>query len=556
MMGPWVAFFLFPGVIWAGASETDAELAQAAKLLQEARLATAGPELVAYFRKLTPSEARQTELAAAVRALGSKSFRARERATAELTAAGRSALSFLQPALNDADAEIARRARTCIQRIEQASELPLVLAAGKLLAARKPSGATAALLDYLPFVSDEAVEHELRLALAEVAFADGTARPELVAALKDSSPTRRAAAGLLLGRSRKTDLMRAARPLLTDPEARVRLSAAQGLIASGEKHAVPVLIALLGEGPLPVAWQAEELLYRIARDQSPGLSVGNGEKAERGKCREAWARWWSEHEAKIDFAKLDLEQRTLGWTMLVSYDGYDAGKRRGGRVWEMGANRQALWEIRNVNGPIDAQLLPGKRVLVAEYGSGRVTERDLTGKVLWEHAISGPVACQRLPNGNTLLANNSEIVEVTPQQKRVFTLAAKHGLIFSAQKLRDGHLVYVTFAGVLVELDAAGKEIAHINFAAPNDGKITVEVLPGGRYLIPLTMRDKVVEMDRSGKVLWECAVSKPNSATRLPNGNLLVCSRQDCRVVELSRSGRIIWELRQQGHLFRVHRR
>jgi hypothetical protein len=535
-----------------GAAETDAEVAYAERLLQDARQATDGPGLVELFRKLTPSAARQNRLAAAVRELGHRSFRVRERASAELTAAGRSALPFLQAAVNDSDPEIARRARSCIQYIERASELPVILAAGTLLAARRPPGATTALLDYLPFVNDEGLEQELVAALAAVAVQGGKVSPRLLDALKDKAPVRRGAAALILGRARQAELLPAVRPLLADSDPHVRLRAAQGLIAAGEKQAVPVLITFLSEGPLPLAWQAEELLYRLAGDQSPCLGVGNGAATERRQCRESWARWWTDHGGQVELAKIDLEKRALGWTMIVAYDGYGGN----GRIWEIGANRKPLWEIRDVTGPIDAHLLPGKHILVAEYGGGRVTERDLSGKIVWQLAISGPVACQRLPNGNTLVANNSEITEVTPQQKRVVTYPAKHGMIFSVQKLRNGHLVYVTYAGVLVEMDEKGAEITRFKFDPPNDGKITVEVLPGGRYLIPLSMRDKVAEIDRTGKVLWQCTVSKPNSVTRLANGNLLVCSRQDRRVVELSRTGRVVWEMRQEGHLFRVHRR
>jgi hypothetical protein len=520
---------------------------------KDAGLRTDGPALLEFFRGRTPTENAQAELAAKVRQLGDRSFRVRERASEQLVAAGQLASPLLRDALHDPDLEIVRRAERCLQRIEGHSESPLILAAARLLAVRRPPEATSVVLDYLAAVDDDVVEEELITTLGTVGIQDGKPEPRLLAALKDRAPVRRSAAALVLGRSSERAHHKLAQPLLADPHAKVRLRAAQGLIDGKEKEGIPVLVALLSEAPPALAWQAEELLYRIAGEQSPPVSVGAGNDAERRKCREAWTVWWNGQRDHINLDKLKLEQRALGLTFIVSLDGYGGQ----GRVWECGPDTKPRWELRDVGGPIDAQLLPGNRVLVAEYYKQRITERDLHGKVLWEHACpGGPVACQRLPNGNTLVATNGEIFEVTPKGQRVFAYPGRHGSIFSAERLRNGHLVYVTYEGNLVELDGQQKEIRNFKFERPTDGKITVEVLPGGRYLIPLSVSGKVAEFDGSGKIVWQCSVARPNSAKRLPNGNVLVCSRQDCRVVEVDRAGKVVWELRQEGHLFRVHRR
>src|SRR6516164_146186 len=110
--------------------------------------------------------------------------------------------------------------------------------------------------------------------------------------------------------------------------------------------------------------------------------------------------------------------------------------------------------------------------------------------------------------------------------------------------------------GILAELDATGKEIRTIRFDRPMSGRINVDVLPNGRFLIPLSGVGKVAEFDQAGKIVWQCSVPKPNSAQRLVNGNTLICSREDKRVIEVDRSGKIVWEFRQEGHLFRAHRR
>src|SRR5262249_13757443 len=76
------------------------------------------------------------------------------------------------------------------------------------------------------------------------------------------------------------------------------------------------------------------------------------------------------------------------------------------RLVALDRNGQPQWQIENLDYPVDFQLLPGNRVLIAEYYSNRVTERDLTGKILWEasNLPRGPINVQRLPNGNTFIA--------------------------------------------------------------------------------------------------------------------------------------------------------
>ena len=83
-----------------------------------------------------------------------------------------------------------------------------------------------------------------------------------------------------------------------------------------------------------------------------------------------------------------------------------------------------------------------------------------------------------------------------------------------------------------------------------------MEVLPGGRFLIPITAAGKVVEFNGAGKSLWECPVANPTAATRLANGNTLICSNHDKRVLEVDRAGKVIWEQHLEGRPFRVHRR
>lgn len=551
----WAAAFLAALVICHSLPADDkSTVAYDEGVLKDAGVGTSGEALLEFFRKRTLSADDDTKLARTVGRLGDLSFAVRERATADLIGLGRVARKHLQTALEDPDPEVVRRAERCLRYIEAGPGAMVPYAAARLLAVRKPDGAAAVILNYLPFADEEALEEELVASLAVVGSAspNGPPDPVLRAALKDKRAACRAAAAQLLGRSVDADCRGEVKVLLADAEPRVRLRAAQGLIEGKEKDAVPALLKLLADTPLPVAWSAEELLCRVASEQAPQVSLGTGKEDERRKCRDAWTDWWDKHGGQLDLAKIDLEQRLLGLTLIVTLDGTTRGK-----VWEVGADGKARWEISDVQGPIDARVLPGNRVLIAEYYGRKVTERDFAGKILWTFDVPNrPIAVQRLPNGNTLIGTNIDIQEVTPDGKTLFTHRAAGGSISSVQKLRNGNVVYVTYNGQLIELDAAGKQAREFKFTNSPQGLFSVEALPGGRFLIPLGGANKVVEFDASGKAVSEVTVTRPNTASRLPNGNLVVSSMNDNKVMEVDRTGKVIWEQKLDGRPFRVRRR
>ena len=202
-------------------------------------------------------------------------------------------------------------------------------------------------------------------------------------------------------------------------------------------------------------------------------------------------------------------------------------------------------------------MLPQNHILLAEY-NGTVSERDTSGKILWEKNIPGnPVACQRLANGNTFVGTLTAVLEITRDGKQIYNYpAGDHGQITCAQKLRNGHIVFITMTGMLVELEHTGKELQAIKVGAPLNEWLTFEVLPGGHYLVPRQSTGKVTEYDRTGKVISEVSAAQPYSAVRLPNGHLITCSMNTSHLAEVSREGKVVWDEALQGRPFKVRRR
>src|SRR5262249_2164294 len=157
-------------------------------------------------------------------------------------------------------------------------------------------------------------------------------------------------------------------------------------------------------------------------------------------CETAWSAWWREYGGRVDLEKIDLEHRWLGLTLFVVYDGFP----RGGRIWEAGSDGKPRWMIdRDLASPIDGHILPGNRLLIAEHAGGRVTERNFKGEILWQYSVKTPVSVQRLANGNTFIGTYSEVLEVTRENKVVYRYPCSKGS-YCAQKLRNGHIVYVS----------------------------------------------------------------------------------------------------------------
>src|SRR5262249_4926401 len=134
-------------------------------------------------------------LEAAAAGLGNKDEAARNAAAADLVRAGPAAVPVLrQLANNPDDPDTAKRARDCLKHVEGSDSASLTSAAVRLLAARRPDGAAAALLGYLPYADDDRVAEEVQSVLATLAVRDGKPDPAVTAALEDKNPVRRAAA--------------------------------------------------------------------------------------------------------------------------------------------------------------------------------------------------------------------------------------------------------------------------------------------------------------------------------------------------------------------------
>jgi hypothetical protein len=523
------------------------------KLLHAAGIPTDGPGLLDFFRSRTLDGADDARIKTLIRHLGDDSFAVREHASRKLVAIGPRTRDLLRAALKDSDPEVARRAEECLRQISEGASTAVLAAAVRVVGRQKPPRAVEVLLNYLPSADDETVASEVRTVVGNLAVHDGKADPTLVAALTDAQPARRAAAGLALARAGLPEYRDAVRKLLADYDPRVRLRVGMALIAARDKEAVQALIALLDQLPAEDTGLLEDFLYRLAGEKAPTLANG-GDAGLRRRYREAWQAWWKDHHARIEPAQLERATRSLGFTLVVLLDI--------GQVVDLDAGNRPRWQVEGLEFPLDVQLLQGEdRILVAEHHGNRVTERDRRGKVLWEYRVPGPLAAQRLTNGNTFVTTRNRLFEVDKDGKEVWSYTRPAGDFFmKAVKLRNGDVACVTLLGAarFVRLSPDGKDFKELRSfgvdLSTSGGRI--DVLPNGNVVVPEKDNNRVAEYDLNGRLVHELPVEEPVAAVRLPNGNTLVTSMTQHRAVELTRDGREVWQYRADTRVTRAYRR
>lgn len=192
---------------------------------------------------------------------------------------------------------------------------------------------------------------------------------------------------------------------------------------------------------------------------------------------------------------------------------------------------------------------PAGRILAA--GDQRVMLLSPTGGILWEYPTKLTHDIWMLPSGNVLFADGETVTEVTPEKKVIFQYRPaqqKGGGAYACQPLPDGKtLVGENSTGRVLEVGADGRiafslQTSPFKFGDHQNLRMARK-LPNGHYLVCHSGARLVKEYDVSGKATWEVKVKGPLAfaAIRTPEGTTLVSSLDE--VTEFDSSGGIVWE-------------
>ena len=195
------------------------------------------------------------------------------------------------------------------------------------------------------------------------------------------------------------------------------------------------------------------------------------------------------------------------------------------------------------------------RVLLFEYGQGpnRMLELDADGKVTWEHKpTSIAVIFEVQPNGNVLYAyggNPTGAREVTRKGEEVWNYVSKSPQVLGCTRLPNGNtLLAEQGPAQAVEVNPKG-EVLHVTPLHTSQEHFHLQVrnihqLSNGNILAAHEGEGAVREVDQSGKVVWEyTGVTNAGDAQRLPNGNTLISCGTQKRIIEVTPDKQIAWE-------------
>jgi HEAT repeat protein len=552
------------------------------QLLREAHIHRDAASLAAYLRDQCGADADLRRIDSLIHQLSSPDFTEREQASKSLVAIGPAALSRLRAARNDPDAEVSQRAKEALARIGDRRP-ELTLAAVRVLIRRGGAEAVPTLLRLLPYADFEELQDDLWFGLDALTVRQGKIDASLTEALHDPLAVRRAVAACIVGRRGDAEQRGAVRKLLTDADAEVRLRAAQGLLAAKDASGVATLTALLEGTPMETAWQAEELLRYVAGDEAPHAILGAGAADDRRACQKAWEAWWKEHGPKVDLAKLDGTSRRPGLMLLC-----DGGlpEEATGRAWLLGCDGVSRWELRKLSYPVDARLLAGGRVLIAEgalapqvqiplappprkkSADEGVSMRELGGKILWRYqGIDFATLCQPMPNGNLFVAGREPRmaqVSMAGLEVSVTTVPSeRHASREYPRPLLNNHILYRKHGEDSWHFDwmdfdpnprtGPKRVLTTIRlwtnpFLLDFGAMETLDVVGG-----PLAGMDDsfVVELAPDAFAQRKCSIPGSFYATKVRNGDILVGGMG--RVVELDGEYKLVWSATFEDQAYRV---
>ncbi len=390
----------------------------------------------------------------------------------------------------------------------------------------------------------------------------GKVDPLLIKALADPIAVKRGAAGEALLRAGIKEETPNVKKLLKDTDISVRYRISKAMLTSQDRDILPVMIDLMADLDPGKLWPIEEALVRLAGDKAPNVSLGN-DPVSRKTCRDGWAKWLADNDKTIDMARLTAGDLFLGYTLVVQQNNRIGGGFKGnmGEIYEMDTKKNVRWKIEVNTYPVDAQIVPGNRVLIAEWQGNRVTERDIKGDIKWDYNCgANPFQVQRLPNGNTFIAMTGRLIEVDRNRKEVWSYQHAQNNLIRARKLPNGEVVFITNQGIngtYTRMDPKTQKVnKSFNVTAVQVQFGNMEVLPNGNIIVPHYQQQRVIEYDGNGAQVATFNVNWPNSVVRLPNGNTLVASQNTRTITEFDRNRNQVATQQCDGMVFVVRRR
>ena len=192
-------------------------------------------------------------------------------------------------------------------------------------------------------------------------------------------------------------------------------------------------------------------------------------------------------------------------------------------------------------------LKPGPAFFIAgDNGFSRAALFNREGVLLWQYKASNVYDVALLPNGNVLFTQRGGVTEVTPAKKVVFEYKTRSE-VFACQRLANGNtMIAECTAARLIEVDPKGKIVKEIKTQSKNKGHTHMRCArktAAGTYIVAHLGEKAVKEYDADGKIikvfktLW-----KVYEAHRRANGNTVASGEKGA--MEFDADGKVLWSM------------
>lgn len=193
--------------------------------------------------------------------------------------------------------------------------------------------------------------------------------------------------------------------------------------------------------------------------------------------------------------------------------------------------------------------------LCADYTGNRICIVSRDGALEWEFSAPNSTDVWLLPSGNVLFCQRDGVKEVTREKKVVWEYKTAQGNeVYACQRLPNGDTLVGELGPCrLIEVAQDGTIRKTIPVPKPPKGGVHLQFrnarkLLSGNYLIACNADHAVKELDGDGKVVWQCATpGDPFCAVRLATGNTLIGCGDGHAIVEMDPAGKIVWQISEK---------
>ena len=481
--------------------------------------------IIKFLKSIVPTDANKKRISALVKQLGADEFKLRKAADKELASLLILASDAVTAGASSSDPEISDRCRRLLERYSSVNKEVVFQNILEFYNLEKLQKELPLLVQNLSYFSSDYLRRELTKTFVLISKAEDI---EMIKPLlKSENENERLVSLEILATALSDKELELLEPFLNSKLDKEKLVLAKIFLQRKKRSSLKVLIGLLESPVLDHRYVALNILSGLAGKSFDYDSELKGDDLTQAIAR--WEKWLGEEGATVKLevklsSKVNLHGNLLYTTgskgKLIEIDKngkqvfsygvagqgqiYGFAKNSAGnyyiclgnknKVIEVSPKGKTLWEV-PVKRPVSLQILSSGNLLISAYNANEVIEMTRAKKIVWRHKAEKPFWAQRLANGNTVITDcNTRVYEVSKTGKEIWQYALK--VCYGAERLMNGNTLIADYNGNrIIEVDRKGK----IHWTYNIDKPFGVSVTNGE---IVIGTSTKITIIDKNKKVI------------------------------------------------------